>query len=37
MVEEQTLERPAGMNVGAALLDEYLELKRGSWVPWRSA
>ena len=27
MVEERTLERPAGRNVGAALLDEYMELK----------
>ncbi len=27
MVEERTLERPAGMIVGAALLDEYMELK----------
>ncbi len=27
MVEEQILERPAGMDVGAALLDEYMELK----------
>ncbi len=27
MVEERTLERPAGVNVGAALLDEYMELK----------
>jgi hypothetical protein len=27
MVEERTLERPAGIDVGAALLDEYLELK----------
>jgi len=27
MVEERTLERPAGTDVGAALLDEYLELK----------
>ncbi len=27
MVEERTLERPAGTNVGAALLDEYMELK----------
>ncbi len=27
MVEEQTLERPTGANVGAALLDEYMELK----------
>ncbi len=27
MVEERTLERPAGMNVGSALLDEYMELK----------
>ena len=27
MVKEQILERPAGMNVGAALLDEYMELK----------
>jgi len=27
MMEERTLERPAGIDVGAALLDEYLELK----------
>jgi len=27
MVEERTLERPAGTNVATALLDEYLELK----------
>ncbi len=27
MVEERTLERPAGVDVGAALLDEYMELK----------
>ena len=27
MVEERTLERPAGIDVGAALLDEYLDLK----------
>ena len=27
MVEERTLEQPAGIDVGAALLDEYLELK----------
>ncbi len=27
MVKEQILERPTGMNVGAALLDEYMELK----------
>ncbi len=27
MVEERTLERPAGMNVVSALLDEYLELR----------
>ncbi len=27
MVEERTLERPAGMNVGAVILDEYMELK----------
>ena len=27
MVEERILERPAGRNVGAALLDEYMELK----------
>ncbi len=27
MVEERTLERPAETDVGAALLDEYLELK----------
>ncbi len=27
MVEERTLERPAGTDVAAALLDEYLELK----------
>ncbi len=27
MVEERTLERPAGIDVGAALLDEYMELK----------
>ncbi len=27
MVEERTLERPAGTDVGAALLNEYLELK----------
>ena len=27
MVEEQILERPAGTDVGAALLDDYLELK----------
>ncbi len=27
MVEEQVLERPAGTDVGAALLDEYMELK----------
>ena len=27
MVEERILERPAGTDVGAALLDEYLELK----------
>ena len=27
MVEEQTLERPTGTDVGAALLDEYMELK----------
>ena len=28
MVEEQVLERPAGTNVGVALLDEYMEIKR---------
>ncbi len=27
MVEERTLERPAGIDVGTALLDEYMELK----------
>ena len=27
MVEERTLEQPAGIDVGAALLDEYLDLK----------
>jgi len=27
MVEEQILERPAGMNIRVALLDEYMELK----------
>ena len=27
MMEERTLERPAGADVGAALLDEYMELK----------
>ncbi len=27
MVEEQTLERPAGTDVGTALLDEYMEIK----------
>ncbi len=27
MVEEQTLERPTGTDVGAALLNEYMELK----------
>ncbi len=27
MVEEQTLERPTGVDVGTALLDEYMELK----------
>ncbi len=27
MVEEQTLDRPAGIDVRVALLDEYLELK----------
>ena len=27
MVKERTLERPTGIDVGAALLDEYMELK----------
>ena len=27
MVEEQTLERPTGIDVGTALLDEYMEIK----------
>ena len=36
MVKEQILERSTGIDVGTALLDEYMEL-RGSWARWRSA